>query len=69
MTAFLDRVRAFVDGGQRAQAAVDRLGAGPRRCRVCGCTDADFRQCVERTGAACFWVAADVCSACATDAV
>lgn len=33
-------------------------------CRVCGCTDLDCRQCVERTGAACHWVEADLCSAC-----
>lgn len=36
-----------------------------RTCRVCGCTDADCRQCIERTGQPCHWVAADLCSACA----
>ncbi len=35
-----------------------------RACRVCGCTDNDCRQCIERTGAPCRWVAADLCSAC-----
>jgi hypothetical protein len=37
----------------------------PRTCRVCGCTDDDCRQCIARTGIACHWVAADLCSACA----
>jgi hypothetical protein len=37
-------------------------------CRVCGCTDADCRGCIERTGLACSWVLPDLCSACAPDA-
>jgi hypothetical protein len=36
-----------------------------RSCRVCGCTDADCSGCVTRTGVACHWVSADLCSACA----
>ena len=36
-----------------------------RRCRVCGCTDDDCRQCVEKTGHPCRWVEEDLCSACA----
>lgn len=36
-----------------------------RTCRVCECTDADCSGCVERTGKACHWVSADLCSACA----
>lgn len=35
-----------------------------RRCRECGCTDADCRGCIERTGEPCHWVGADLCSAC-----
>lgn len=35
-----------------------------RSCRVCGCTDDDCRQCIEKTGEPCWWIAADVCSAC-----
>lgn len=35
-----------------------------RTCRVCGCTDVDCLGCIERTGAACSWVAHDLCSAC-----
>lgn len=33
-------------------------------CRACGCTDNDCSGCVERTGAPCFWVEPDLCSAC-----
>lgn len=33
-------------------------------CRVCGCTDDDCRQCIERTGEPCYWVEEDLCSAC-----
>jgi ParB/RepB/Spo0J family partition protein len=37
-----------------------------RTCRVCGCTEANCAQCVEKTGEPCHWVAPDLCSACAT---
>ena len=33
-------------------------------CRVCNCTQEDCRQCIERTGKPCHWVAEDLCSAC-----
>ncbi|MBX3397512.1 MAG: hypothetical protein KF873_02115 [Gemmataceae bacterium] len=36
-----------------------------RRCRECGCSDRDCRQCIAKTGEPCFWVGADICSACA----
>jgi hypothetical protein len=36
-----------------------------RSCRACGCTDFDCRRCIARTGSPCFWVDADLCSACA----
>lgn len=35
-----------------------------RRCRTCGCTDADCSGCIERTGSPCSWVEPDLCSAC-----
>jgi hypothetical protein len=38
--------------------------AQERFCRVCGCTDANCRQCIEKTGAPCCWVDEDLCSAC-----
>jgi uncharacterized protein (DUF1778 family) len=34
------------------------------RCRVCGCTEADCRQCIEKTGQPCAWVEPCLCSAC-----
>lgn len=39
-----------------------------RRCRECGCTNDDCRQCIEKTGSPCSWVEADLCSACDTPA-
>jgi hypothetical protein len=36
-----------------------------RSCRVCGCTEDDCSGCIERTGEPCYWVTADLCSACA----
>ena len=36
-----------------------------RKCRVCGCTDLDCRQCILKTGEPCYWVQDDLCSACA----
>ena len=35
-----------------------------RKCRVCGCTDNDCSQCIEKTGGPCHWVEEDLCSAC-----
>jgi hypothetical protein len=35
-----------------------------RKCRVCGCTDNDCSQCIEKTGQPCHWVEEDLCSAC-----
>jgi hypothetical protein len=35
------------------------------KCRDCGCTDQDCRQCIIKTGAPCYWVESDLCSACA----
>lgn len=46
------------------------MGCGPvRRCRVCSCTDADCRQCIQATGEACSWVGddEDLCSRCADE--
>lgn len=35
-----------------------------RTCRVCGCTDDDCSQCIEKTGEPCTWIEPDLCSAC-----
>lgn len=42
----------------------DRKIEPVRTCRECGCTDNDCRQCIEKTGGPCWWVAEDLCSAC-----
>jgi hypothetical protein len=47
---------------QAEQAEAEDAGVGT--CRVCGCTDEDCSDCVKRTGAPCWWVEADLCSAC-----
>jgi hypothetical protein len=39
-----------------------------RKCRICGCTDDDCRQCIEKTGMPCFWIEEDLCSACLNEA-
>ncbi|MDR1177242.1 MAG: hypothetical protein LBK64_00295, partial [Spirochaetaceae bacterium] len=39
-----------------------------RKCRVCGCTENDCRLCIEKTGAPCFWIEDDLCSACVREA-
>jgi hypothetical protein len=46
------------------QSRMPLAGVTVRRCRVCGCTDDDCRQCVERTGQPYHWIAQDLCSAC-----
>lgn len=33
-------------------------------CLGCGCTERDCRKCVEVTGAPCWWIAPNLCSAC-----
>jgi RNA polymerase-binding transcription factor DksA len=38
-----------------------------RKCRVCGCTEHDCRQCIEKTGSPCYWVDTDICSACVNE--
>jgi hypothetical protein len=53
----------------RRQKVTELLGpaaAAPkvRTCRKCGCTDNDCRQCIAKTGEPCYWVEADLCSAC-----
>ena len=37
-------------------------------CRNCGCTGENCSGCVERTGEPCYWVEADLCSACVAPA-
>jgi len=68
--ADVDRIRPLArDVAAMAFLLMDLVGvedaAGPRKCRVCGCTD---ESCTGRPGKAahgCYWVAWDLCSACA----
>ena len=40
-------------------------------CTICGCTDNNCSQCIEKTGEPCFWVDSghEICSACYDDLV
>jgi hypothetical protein len=38
-------------------------------CRICGCTDANCQQCIEKTGHPCHWIEEDLCSACQKEAL
>jgi len=40
-----------------------------KKCRVCGCTEDNCQQCVEKTGMPCHWVEDDLCSACKTTVI
>lgn len=53
---YFDSMEAAIDG----MIDMDAI----RACRVCGCTDDDCSQCVEKTGQPCSWVEDDLCSAC-----
>ena len=62
---------AVVDHKAESQHRHDGVTAiGPipvgeiQKCRVCGCTANDCRQCVAKTGHPCYWVEKDLCSAC-----
>lgn len=52
-----------VDQIRELTSEVTEAGA----CRVCGCTDDDCSQCVEKTGEPCSWVSPGLCSACVDD--
>lgn len=58
-----DDVRRFVDYYRPRQAPVYLpetpallAAVGEERCRVCGCTESDCSQCIEKTGEPCSWV-------------
>ena len=40
------------------------MEAKAMKCRICGCTDEDCSQCIEKTGRPCSWVEPGLCSAC-----
>ena len=47
---------------------MNALNTAKQTCRICGCTDDDRGGCIEKTGAPCFWIEDDLCSACLTEA-
>lgn len=49
---------------EKAKQWIDQDVNHVRRCRVCGCTDHNCQQCIEKTGSPCYWVEDDLCSAC-----
>ncbi len=38
-----------------------------QKCKICGCTDDNCLQCIEKTGGPCYWFAPNFCSACAAE--
>jgi hypothetical protein len=56
--------RRFLDLGDARQRGLPLVASMIRKCRVCGCTDNDCRQCIAKTGGPCIWVTPDLCSAC-----
>lgn len=48
-----------------AARLIMKLAIKVRTCRQCGCTEDDCSGCIARTGAPCWWVGVDLCSACA----
>lgn len=52
-----------------AEASREPACDAVRRCRVCGCTDADCRECIAATGYPCGWVKGEpaLCSRCAAE--
>lgn len=38
-----------------------------RKCRVCGCTEMDCTQCIEKDGHPCWWIEHDLCSSCVSN--
>ncbi|MDD5207019.1 MAG: hypothetical protein PHS17_16460 [Desulfobacterales bacterium] len=49
---------------KRAQEEEQKKEYPGQKCRVCGCTEDDCRQCVEAQGYPCHWVEVDLCSRC-----
>jgi ParB family chromosome partitioning protein len=64
----VDCKRAIEDAKAAAKSATPppakKGKKSERTCRVCGCTENDCAQCIEKTGEPCTWVAEDLCSAC-----
>ena len=72
LVEYIDFMEQFDDDPSfrsHALSAREKLVPTPglrRTCRMCGCTDDDCSECIEKTGAHCHWVEPDLCSACVT---
>lgn len=62
--SLIDEIRYHVRALISMAAAAKRAQNANRVCRVCGCTDTDCRECLQRTGVSCYWIEEDLCSAC-----
>ncbi|MEW6485767.1 MAG: hypothetical protein AB1423_14335 [Pseudomonadota bacterium] len=62
---FICHSREGGNPGESLDARIKSEHDGKQTCRVCGCTDNDCSQCIEKTGQPCYWVEEDLCSACA----
>jgi PRTRC genetic system protein E len=50
---------------ERASSVIENNNTDTeRKCRICGCTEDDCSQCIEKTGEPCYWIDSDLCSAC-----
>ena len=38
-----------------------------QRCRLCGCTNHNCYECMQKTGSPCRWIEEDLCSACISE--
>lgn len=54
----------YIHPAKKYEELYDRITSNERSCRVCGCTEDDCSQCIEKTGEPCSWVEDDLCSAC-----
>jgi hypothetical protein len=63
----LDRLSAELDDEAKTDRKFPPDGSSPAsklKCRECGCTDTDCRECIQKIGMPCKWVEDDLCSAC-----
>lgn len=62
-----DEEPVFSEEGKNWSGFINLLGVEnkeERKCRVCGCTEENCTQCIEKTGGPCYWIEDDLCSAC-----
>lgn len=62
-------IRAWVEQCHREQPEESPTCVAVKRCRICGCTEDDCRQCIAATGSPCSWDDddPDICTRCADE--